>query len=172
MWTKLGIAVTLVSLCAPGLATAQGFKMGDKEFLLSGSGTSDKKFKESAYSISGALGYFLTDGLEVAFRQDYAYANPGDVRNWAATSRIAGDFNFNFDWLVPFVGASVGYMYGDNVRDTWVAGPEGGLKGFVNDTTFIIGSIAYDFFFKHTNQVDTSFDKGRWVYMVGIGFRW
>jgi hypothetical protein len=161
MWTKLGIAVTLAGLCLPALVRAQGFRMGDKEFLLSGSGTSDKKFKDNAYSISGSLGYFVTDGLELAFRQDYACSNPGSVKNWAATSRVAGDFNFNFEGVVPFIGASIGYLYGDNIRDTWVAGSEGGLKVFVNDTTFIIGSIAYDFFFRRTSEVDTAFDNGR-----------
>jgi hypothetical protein len=74
--------------------------------------------------------------------------------------------------LVPYVGASIGYLYGNNLRDTWVAGPEGGLKVFVNDTTFIIGQLAYDFFFRHTDEVDSAFSDGRWVYTVGIGFRW
>ena len=63
-------------------------------------------------------------------------------------------------------------MYGDAVEDTWVAGPEGGLKLFVNDTTFILGQIAYDFFFEDSDDADDAFDDGRWVYTLGIGFRW
>lgn len=157
----------------PVFANAQGFRQGDKEFSLSGSGSSDKKFDDSTFSVSGALGYFFTDGFEAAFRQDVAFSNVAHTGNdWAATSRVAGDFNFNFGPLVPFLGGSVGYSYGDNVRDTWVAGPEGGLKLFVNDTTFIIGMISYDFFFKKANEASTAFNDGRWVYTLGIGFRW
>jgi hypothetical protein len=173
MWTKFGIAVTLVSLCFPVWANAQGFRQGDKEFLLTGSGSSDKKFDNNVFSFSGNLGYFFTDGLEAAFRQNVDYSNLVHTGNsWAFTSRLAADYNFNFGSLVPYIGASIGYSYGDNVKDTWVAGPEGGLKVFVNDTTFVVGSIAYDFFFTKANEADSAFNDGRWVYALGVGFRW
>jgi hypothetical protein len=172
MWTRLGIAVTLVSLCFPVLTYAQGFRQGDKEVMLSGTGSSDKKFDDNIFSVVGSLGYFFTDGLEGAFRQTADYDNSAHTgNNWMFSSRVAADFNFNLGSIVPFVGGSFGYNYGNNAKDTWVAGPEGGLKLFVNDTTFIAGTISYDFFFKKAREVDTAFNDGRWLYTLGIGFR-
>ena len=76
MWTKFGIAVTIAVLCTSVAANAQGFRAGDKEFLLSGSGTSNQDFDSTTLSAAGSLGYFLTDGLEIALRQDFAWTNP------------------------------------------------------------------------------------------------
>ena len=53
-----------------------------------------------------------------------------------------------------------------------MAGPEGGVKYFVNNTTFIFGSVQYQFFFEDDDDAEDSFDDGQWVYALGIGFRW
>ena len=72
----------------------------------------------------------------------------------------------------PFVGANIGYVYGDGVNDTGEAAPEAGVKYFVNSTTFIYGQIEYQFFFDSSDDVDDAFDDGQFVYSLGIGFRW
>jgi hypothetical protein len=105
--------------------------MGDKESLLSGSGTSDEKFKDHAYSISGSLA--ALSRMVLNWRSDKTAPTPirRAHKNRAATSRVAGDFNFNADGVVPYIGGTVGHAYGDVVDGTWVAGPEAGLKLFV-----------------------------------------
>ena len=54
----------------------------------------------------------------------------------------------------PFVGGSLGYIYGDAVSDTWVAGPEAGVRYFVNETTFILGLVEYEFFFDNADEAE------------------
>lgn len=72
----------------------------------------------------------------------------------------------------PFVGVSLGYVYGDAVEDTWVAGPEAGLRYFVNETTFVVGMVEYEFFFEDSDEAEDAFDDGRFVYTLAMGFRW
>lgn len=45
------------------------------------------------------------------------------------------------------------------------------MKCFVNDTTFINGGIEYQFLFKDSEDADDNFDNGRFVYIIGIGFK-
>jgi hypothetical protein len=73
--------------------------------------------------------------------------------------------------LFPYLGANIGYLYGDSVEEQFIAGLEGGVKYFVNDTTFITGGVEYQFLFKDTDEVDDNYDDGRFVYIVGIGFK-
>ncbi len=70
-----------------------------------------------------------------------------------------------------FVGVSIGYLYGDNVNDTFIAGPEVGLRYFINDTTFVNMLVEYEFLFEDADEVDEQFDDGRYVYTVGLGVR-
>ena len=50
--------------------------------------------------------------------------------------------------------------------DTWVIGPEAGLRYFVNQTTFILGMIEWEFL------LDGDDEDSAFLYTVGIGFRW
>ena len=45
----------------------------------------------------------------------------------SGSTRVAVDYNFDMGRWVPYIGANLGYVYGD-VNDTWIAGPEGGVK--------------------------------------------
>jgi hypothetical protein len=73
---------------------------------------------------------------------------------------------------VPYVGANIGYVYGDGVHDTFEAGPEGGVKFFVNSTTFIKLGVEYEFFFDKGDDTSNAFSDGQFIYSLGIGFRW
>jgi hypothetical protein len=172
MFTRIAVAISIFCLVFPAAAPAQRFAQGDKEVLLNGAGVSDSDFDSTIFSIQGSLGYFLTDHIEAAVRQSVAFTSvEGGGSSWNAATRGALDYNFDMGRFWPFVGASLGYIYGDDVSDTWAAGLEGGLKFFVSDTAFLLGMLQWEWFFNDDNN-DGGFDDGQWVYMVGIGFRW
>jgi hypothetical protein len=173
MLTRIVIATSIFCLSFPAAGFAQGFSQGDKVVTLNGSGTSDDELKNTNFSIEGALSYFYTDNIEGAIRQGLGFADvPGGDDTWVASTRVALDYNFDMGRVWPLVGVNFGYVYGDAVNDTWVAGPEVGVRVFVNSTTFIMGMIEYQIFFDESNDIGDAFDDGRFVFNVGIGFRW
>jgi hypothetical protein len=173
MLKRIVIATTVLGLVLPAVAFGQGFSEGDKVATLSGSGSSDNDLDNTDLSMEGAFSYFFTDKIEGAIRQGFAWIDlPGSDNDWAASTRVALDYNFDMGRVWPFVGGNFGYVYGDAVHDTWVAGPEAGVRVFVNPTTFIMGLVEYEFFFDDSDEIDDAFDDGRFVYTLGIGFRW
>ena len=82
---------------------------------------------------------------------------------------MAGDYHLDLGRFWPFFGANLGYVYGEDVSDTWALGLEGGLKYFVNSTTFVLGRVEYQWLL---DDDDEGFGDGQWVYVVGIGFKW
>jgi hypothetical protein len=173
MFTRTTVVVSLLCLVLPAATFAQGFTQGDKVLSLGGSGASDKDFADNVFTFEGSLGYFFTDNIEGAVRQGVAFNNTSsDDNDWAAATRAALDYNFDLGRWWPFVGGSFGYIYGDAVSDTWVAGPEAGLRYFANETTYIQGLIEYEFFFDNGDDVSDAFDDGRFVYTLSLGFRW
>jgi hypothetical protein len=173
MLTRLAVAASVLCLLFSTASFAQGFVQGDKTMHLGGSGSSDNDFIDNDWSIAGSLGYFFTDEWEAFFRQDVIFNDvAGSDDNWIGDSRIGANYNFDMGRWWPFVGAQIGYVYGDVVDDTWVAGPSGGVRYFVNDTTYILGRVEYEFFFDDTDEAEEALDDGRFIYTVGIGFRW
>lgn len=173
MFTRITAVVSLLCLILPATTFAQGFTQGDKVLSLGGSGASDNEFADNIFSFEGSLGYFFTDNFEGEIRQGLSYNNTiGDDNRWSAATRAVLDYHFDMGRWWPFVGASLGYIYGDAVSDTWVAGPEAGVRYFVNETTFILGLVEYEFFFDNADEADDAFDDGRFVYTLAIGFRW
>jgi hypothetical protein len=138
---------------------------------LGGSGSSDESFDGTVFNVEAGLGYFMTDNFEVIWRQGISYADiPGDD-NWNASTRLAFDYNFDMETWYPYLGLNVGYLYGDTVKEQFIAGPEAGVKFFVNDTTFITAGIEYQFLFEDASDADDNFDDGRFVYILAIGFK-
>ena len=161
------VSVVAVLALLPTVANAQ-FQQGDWELTLSGSGLSSDDFESTSLAANGSIGYFFTDQLEGAIRQNVTYVNvEDDGDDFAGSTAVGVDFHFDLDRWQPFVGAFIGYRYGDAVEDDWFATPEGGLKYFVNNTTFIFGSVGYQFGFDSDDDLDDL-----WVYALGIGFRW
>jgi hypothetical protein len=170
--TIVVMTCTLV-LILPTAGFAQGFSQGDKVVTLNGSGSSDEDFDNNLFSISGAFSYFFTDRIEGAIRQTISYAKAEDASStWNGTTRVAADYDFDFGRVWPFAGASLGYIYGDNVKDTWVIGPEVGVKYFVNQTTFLLGMIEWEFFLDRDTGHHDTLEDSVFLYTVGIGFRW
>jgi hypothetical protein len=162
MWRKAMFLSVVAVLAMPVLAQAQ-FHQSDWELTLNGTGSNDKDFDSGAFSVGGSLGYFVSDQLEVAFRQAIVWADGGSA--WSGDSRAAADYHFDMGQWQPFVGANLGYQYGEGFDDSWIAGPEGGVKYFVNATTFIQANVAYEF------NLNDGIDEGAFFYGLGIGFR-
>jgi hypothetical protein len=148
----------------PVVAHAQ-FQQGDWTLTLTGSGQSDRDFDTTGLSALGQVGYFMTDQIEVNVRQGITFFRNGGT-NFAGSTAIGGDFHFDLDRWQPYLGAQLGYIYGDGVRDSWIVGPEGGVKYFVNNTTYVFGQVGYNFNLQGSSRDDL------WTYSLGIGFRW
>lgn len=156
---------------APAMAIDQEQKW---ELQLIGAGSNDVDFSGGGFTASGQVAYYFTDQFAAVVRQTASFTDTGSDNQWSAGTRLGAQYHFNYEseqrW-VPYVGANIGYLYGD-INDTWIAGPEAGVKYFVNDTTFIGLSVAYDFLFDNASDADSSFDDGQFVYGLGIGFQW
>lgn len=163
-------------LALPLSAAAQngpGFEAGDVEFTISGNGTSDKDVRSTVLSTSASLGIFLLKPLEVAVRQQFDFLDPnGGDDLFNGSTRLAVDFHLPLARLYPFVGANIGFVYGDSVQDQFIGGPEAGLKLFLTDSAFAFVQGEYQFFFEDENELDERFEDGRFVYGVGIGVKW
>ncbi len=149
---------------------AIAFEPGDFELTLGGSGSSDESFDGTTFNIEAGLGYFMTENFEAVWRQGVSYADRPGNDDWNASSRVAFDYNFDLGTWYPYLGVNIGYLYGDTVEEQFIAGPEGGVKIFANDTTFILAGIEYQFLFEDADEAEDNFDDGRFVYLLGIGF--
>ena len=171
---RKGFVLSVLAVAAVALAprsTYAYFEEGDKEITLSGSAANGNDWDGVNMGINGSFGYFLTDNLELSVRQSITYTDIGVGSSLNGSTRVAVDFHFDLEALQPFVGANLGYVYGDAVNDTFEAAPELGLKYFVNSTTFIFVLAEYQFFFDQGDDASDSFDDGQFVYSLGIGFR-
>ena len=164
MLRKLFVVAALGFLI-PAVAQAQ-YKQGDWRLTLSGTGASDKDFENHSIAAQGDISYFVADPIRIGLRQGFGFADVKDGgSSWNASTKISADWVFDLGRWQPFVGVSGGYVYGDDINDSWVGGPELGVDWFVNNTTFIFASVGYDF------DLQEGLDSGAWQYALGIGFR-
>ena len=167
MLRKLMVLVPVVALLAlPAMAQAQ-FEAGNYALELFGTGGNDQDFESGSVAVGGELSYFLSKEMGIGIRQALSWADSeGGDSIWAGDTRVFGNYHFDLDRWQPYVGAFIGYVYGDVTSDFWVAGPEAGVKYFVNSTTYVDLNAAYGF------NLDEGIDDGSFFYGLGIGFRW
>lgn len=177
------LAVAAVVGIAPGLAAAQvgagtqhmgaGVGMGDSEITLMGSGSSDVDFDLNRFSLAGSYAYYFSDAGAVGLRQAVTFFGGPDVSDaWQGATNVFGQWHFGGPTAMarPYIGASVGGIYGDNLADTFTAGPEVGVKWYVQPRTFILTHIDYQFTFEDADEVQEDWDDGRFNYHVGVGY--
>lgn len=165
----ISILITVsILLTAP---RALAYREGDLELVLGGSGSSDESFEGTVFNLEAALGYFMSPNIETTWRQGVSFADAPGGNNWNGSTRLAFDYHFVLEGWYPYLGANIGYLYGDTVKEQFIAGPELGVKYFVNRTTFINGGIEYQFLFRNVKDADDNFNDGRFVYILGIGVR-
>ncbi|MEX0884862.1 MAG: hypothetical protein WD009_00345 [Phycisphaeraceae bacterium] len=168
-------SVLAVSILAATPALAQppgtfGPQQGDHELTLGAGGQNDHDFNRGQANATFQLGNYVTRNWLLGVRQDVNWSGGSDSRDtWNAGTRLFADFHLDMGELRPFIGANLGYRYGDAVRDTWVAGPQAGAKWYVRDTTFVFGRAEYEFFFRDNEDIDDGFEDGQFIYTVGIG---
>ena len=90
-----------------------------------------------------------------------------------STRRLLGlSVTFGNGKARPFIGASIGGVYGDRVDETFMASPEIGFKYWVQDKTFITAMAEYQFLFKSGSDAQDRYDDGVFLYSIGIGFNY
>ena len=127
------------------------------------------------FSIGGLYGYGIDDSDHLAgLNLTYDYGlNPGlglqfeQAGFWnfgdGIGGRSVGGLNINLgdgQGFIPYIGGNIGAIYGNGIDNSWVAGPEIGLRlGGVD------AKVAYDMPF------NKSWDKGNVIATVGLGLR-
>lgn len=151
----------------------QGSDFEQWELTLNGAGSNDQDFNAGTGQLSGSLGYYVTEELEVQVRQTLSFFDPGEgiEDQWNGITRVALDYHFPLECWWPFLGVNLGYIYGDTVNETMTAGAEGGVKVYVKEDTFIQGMVEYDFFFDESDRIEDAFEDGAFFYSLGVGFR-
>ena len=155
-------AILLTALSVPSMAEQE---VGDREFTLAGSGTSDDGIDNNAFGADASIGWFPSKAFEWGLRQDAALLDPENrsvTFNFA--TRVFADYHFDFQRWQPFVGGSFGAVYGKRVDDDFIIGPEAGFKYYVLPKTFVLGQASYQF------EVGDSVDDGSTFYTLGLGF--
>lgn len=175
--TKLLVSLIIAALPIGALAqtaatTDYGPRAGDREFTLGGAGASDREFDDSFGGANFSYGVFINDQQEVSIRQSINYANPSvGGQQWNGSTRIAFDHHLITQGrLRPFVGVNFGGVYGENVRDTWAAGLEVGVKYYVQPRTFVYVTPEYNWLFRDAQDVNNTFSDGQFNWTVGVGF--
>jgi hypothetical protein len=154
------------SATTPPYTPQVGPSAGDFEVKLSGAGISNNSFDANAFGAAGSLGWYGLDWLEIGLQQNVAFGVGSDVKD-----QIAGT-SFGFVDLVaplnrwrPYIGATLGVLYGSNDVDTeglW--GLRGGVKYYVAEATFI------DLGGSYTPTFNEAFDDAVLNYTLGVGF--
>jgi hypothetical protein len=154
------------------------------EFTLTGSGTNDEDFDIGNGIFNGSAGYYFNEVLELSVRQGVFFSDDQPVGGststedvWNFQTRIALDLHFPIGAFVPYVGANVGYIYGDSdgPDDTLAAGPEAGVKIYLKSDAFLQVGAEWEFFEDRGTALEgsfeDSFDQGQIFYFAGFGLR-
>lgn len=175
--------VTALTLCIVGalpmVASAQpsnfGPEKGEREFSISGTGSSDQKFDSGNFGVTGDMGWYLEDHLVTGVRQSINYASIDGESIvddfWNGSTRGYVNYQFLDDRARPFVGASLGGIYGDGVKDSAFAGLEAGMKYYMLPKTYFLARAEYQFLFSSTSDATDAFqDDGAWAFTIGLGY--
>ena len=164
MLRKFVLVALFAMFLVPAAAQAQ-FDEGDWEVQIAGSGSSDDSFDSTSLAVGFSVGYFFNDNLEAGVRQTVAFSEVEDGgSDFAGSTTGFVDYHFDLDEWQPFVGAFIGYSYGDGVDEGGVWGPEVGVKYFVNATTFVAGTVQYVIGFDDE-------DEEFFNYQLAVGFK-
>lgn len=163
----------------PIAASAQssdfGPDQGEREFSISGTGGSDRNFDSGTFGVTGDMGWYLQSQVVAGIRQSVNYASieGADIDDdfWNGSTRGYVNYQFLSDRARPFIGASLGGIYGDGVKDSAFAGLEVGMKYYVLPKTYLLGRVEYQFLFSDTDDAADAFqDDGAWAYTLGLGY--
>jgi len=166
---KIVIPAMFTALMA-GPALAVGPSHGTQEFSISGAGTSDKEFESNIFAMDALYGMYTDPNVLLGVRQSVNVSDfEGQDTRWNGTTRIFADYLFTLGAFRPYLGANVGYTYGESVEESFIGGPELGFKYYVKPEAFVTFQMEYQFLFEDADEADNQFDDGSFVYSVGMG---
>lgn len=169
------LSLAAVLLLVPTVARADGNiarDAGPFEFTIAGSAQNDNKFNNGGFNVGGSFGWFVTPNLEIFARDTLSYNDTGAGHAYSNNVRAGLDLHFNFDRIQPFIGGNIGYVSGDFIRDTPEAAPEGGVKIFLSEHTFLFAMVEYNFFWHAgSTSVSSTVNHGQFLYSIGLGMR-
>lgn len=150
----------------PPYTAEVGPRKGDWEGFIGGSGSSTSgEFNDNQLGVSASIGYYVLSWMPISLRQSAATRFGSRIEDkWDFATTGAIDFQAPLGRFQPFIGGFGGYRYGD--QNSALAGPEGGIKYYVNESTFIQGLMQYGWLFDKTFD----WDNGTAVYTIGMGF--
>ncbi len=156
-------------------SSAVGPHEGNREFSISGTGGSDQSFDSGSFGVTGDFGWYMRDNMVAGIRQSVNYASiEGEsIKDdfWNGSTRGYINHHFLADRSRPFIGASLGGVYGDGIENSAFAGLETGVKYYVREKTYLLARVEYQFLFDSTNDATDAFqDDGAWAYTVGMGY--
>ncbi len=163
----------------PMAASAQspdvGPNEGNREFSISGTGGSDQSFDSGSFGVTGDFGWYMRDNMVAGIRQSVNYASieGQSIKDdfWNGSTRGYINHHFLADRARPFIGASLGGVYGDGIENSAFAGLETGVKYYVRPKTYLLARVEYQFLFDSSNDAADAFqDDGAWAYTVGMGY--
>jgi len=145
------VVAVLILASAPFVQADQetGFEKGDRTLLISGRGNTEQR-QFSNIDIQAEVSKFCTDTLAVGVRQRLVWLR-GDVRG---STVLATDWFWPTEQVIPYLGASGGYVYGGlrRPRGEWVFGPQLGVRRFIGENAFLDLVAEYRFLY---DQVGT-----------------
>jgi len=166
--TRSALAAALLLL--PALASADLTK-GQRELALSGSGSNTRQFDAGAVSATADYGVYYNPQLELGVRQSFSWSKTEDGGStWSGATRIYTDYHYGSAEWRPYLGASLGVNYGDDSDSNWFAGPEIGIKYYVQPAAFLFAQMEYQIFFAGTSEVLSKADEGAFFYSFGAGY--
>jgi len=182
-WTQaaaLPAADTASTPQQPSSPNSEGRPNTPWEVTLAGGGTNDEHFDVGNGQLTAGVGYYFNEVFELAVRQSLSYsddesgvAGVDDDDIWNFQTRVAFDFHLPLGVFVPYVGANIGYLYGDSPvsRDTMAAGPEAGVKIYLQRAAFLQLGVEYEYFFETEENLSDAFESGQVYYFAGFGLR-
>jgi hypothetical protein len=169
MAIRCSLAVGIIAIALSPACSSGQLKRGDFELTLSAAGFTPIRDKGLEAAVSAGLGVFLTDNIELGVRQQFIYDDLDVAASFNGATLFAADWNLTIAsrWQ-PFVGAFVGYQYGDLVSASAQAGPEAGLRYFVTPDAFVYLLTDYRFLISGNGN---SQDDDELTFSIGIGAR-
>lgn len=162
----LGSSTALAQVVA-----VSGPAAGTQEITLGGGGGSDNKFNETTLSLQGSWGRYIDNNALWGVRQTLNVRDSDETNTiFDGSTRLFYDYHFGSGPTRPFIGASIGGFYGRDVRNTFAAGPEVGIKHWLQDNVFITAMAEYQFLFRSGRDARDRYDDGAVLYSISLGY--
>jgi hypothetical protein len=170
--TALAAALTMTApITLAQTAGSGGPVAGTQEITLGGSGGSDKSFDDTTLSLQGSWGKYLNSTSMWGVRQTINVRDSEESNTiFSGATRVFYDYHFGTAPTRPFIGASFGGFYGRDVRNTFSAGPELGVKHWLKSDVFIGAMVEYQFLFRSGRDARDRYDDGALLYSVNLGY--